>query len=42
MASVAAQLGDKAAAREAVEQLAAANPSNPTLTALRSAVEAIP
>ena len=42
MASVAAQLGDKAAAREAVEQLAAANPSNPTLAALRSAVEAIP
>ena len=42
MASVAAQVGDKAAAREAVEQLAAANPSNPTLPALRSAVEAIP
>ena len=42
MASVAAQLGDKAAAREAVEQLAAANPSNPTLPALRTAVEAIP
>ena len=42
MASVSARLGDKAAAREAVEQLAAANPSNPTLPALRSAVEAIP
>lgn len=42
MASVAAQLGDKAAAREAVEQLSAANPANPTLPALRSAVEAIP
>ena len=42
MASVAAQIGDKAAAREAVEGLSAANPSNPTLPALRSAVEAIP
>lgn len=42
MASVAVQLGDKAAAREAVEQLAGVNPSNPTLAALRSAVEAIP
>lgn len=42
MASVAVQLGDKAAAREAVEQLASANPSNPTLPALRSAAEAIP
>jgi tetratricopeptide (TPR) repeat protein len=42
MASVAVRLGDKAAAREAVEQLASANPSNPTLAALRSAVEAIP
>lgn len=42
MASVAAQLGDKPAAREAVEGLAAANPNNPTLPALRSAVEAIP
>jgi len=42
MASVAVQLGDKAAAREAVEQLASVNPSNPTLNALRAAVEAIP
>jgi tetratricopeptide (TPR) repeat protein len=42
MASVAVQLGDKAAAREAVEQLASANPSNPTLPALRSAADAIP
>ena len=42
MASVAVQLGDKAAAREAVEQLAVVNPSNPTLPALRSAIEAIP
>lgn len=42
MASVAVQLGDKAAAREAVEQLASANPANPTLAALRSAAEALP
>lgn len=42
MASLAVRLGDKAAAREAVEQLAAANPSNPALPAFRSAVEAIP
>jgi tetratricopeptide (TPR) repeat protein len=42
MATVAVQLGDKSAAREAVDKLAQLNPSNPTLSALRSAVEAIP
>jgi tetratricopeptide (TPR) repeat protein len=42
MASVAVRLGDKAAAREAVDQLSNVNPSNPTLDALRSAAEAIP
>ena len=42
MASVAVQLGDKAAAREAVEQLAAANPNNQYIESLRTAVAQIP
>ena len=42
LAAAALQLGDKAIAREAVEQLASVNPSNPVLGTLRTSVEAMP
>jgi len=42
MASAAVRVGDKATAREAVEQLAAANPENRSLPALRSALAQMP
>lgn len=42
IAAAAMQLGDKATAREAVQQLASVNPSNPTLGTLRSSVEEMP
>jgi tetratricopeptide (TPR) repeat protein len=42
IAAAAMQLGDKATAREAVQQLASVNPANPTLAALRTRVEEMP
>ncbi|HYP02602.1 MAG TPA: tetratricopeptide repeat protein, partial [Pyrinomonadaceae bacterium] len=42
IAAAAMQLGDKAAARDAVQQLASVNPANPTLDALRTRVEEMP
>jgi tetratricopeptide (TPR) repeat protein len=42
MAAAAMQLGDKATAREAVQQLASVNPANPTLEALRTRAEEMP
>ena len=42
IAAAAARLGDKVAAREAVQQLESINPANPTLEALRSGLEAMP
>jgi tetratricopeptide (TPR) repeat protein len=42
IAAAAARLGDKTAAREAVQQLESINPANPTLEALRSSVESMP
>ncbi|HLL69988.1 MAG TPA: tetratricopeptide repeat protein [Pyrinomonadaceae bacterium] len=42
IAAAALQLGDKTIAREAVQQLAAVNPANPTLAALRTRVEEMP
>ena len=42
IAAAALQLGDKTAARDAVQQLASINPANPTLAALRTRVEEMP
>ncbi|MGI9106318.1 MAG: tetratricopeptide repeat protein [Pyrinomonadaceae bacterium] len=42
VAAAALQSGDKATARQAVQQLASVNPANPTLGTLRSSVEALP
>ena len=42
IAAAAMQLGDKATAREAVQQLASVNPANPTLAALRTRMEEMP